>query len=367
MKIVQLIPELNEGGVERGVIELSRELVKLGFESVVISNGGKLVEQLERDGSLHVKVNVCSKNVLTAPWRIWKLYQALQNIKPDLLHVRSRVPAWMVFFANKLLHLPIVSTVHGFNSVNRYSAIMVKADQIICASSFLKTHIIKHFHADPSKIHLIPRGIDFNYFNTHELDTTFIEAFKHEHHLTHKRVILHVARITHWKDQATTIRAFLELRAKRDDIKLFFVGGIDTKRLSYFEELQRLVFDSDFAKDIVFLGSQSKMKELYALADLTISASTKPETFGRANVESLAMGVPLLATPIGATQDYIKEGETGFFFEPKNHTSLASLMQKALEYPFNKQKIQAFAKTHFSLEQMVEKNVAIYTTFSSDL
>ena len=97
MKIVQLIPELNEGGVERGVIELSRELVKQGFESVVISNGGKLVEQLEHDGALHVKVNVCSKNVLTAPWRIWKLYCALQKIKPNLLHVRSRVPAWMVF------------------------------------------------------------------------------------------------------------------------------------------------------------------------------------------------------------------------------------------------------------------------------
>ena len=364
MKIVQLIPELNEGGVERGVVELSRELVKRGFESVVISNGGKLVEQLERDGALHVKINVCSKNVLSAPWRIWKLYRALQKIKPNLLHVRSRVPAWMVFFANKLLRLPIVSTVHGFNSVNRYSAIMVNADQIICASSFLIDHIIKHFHADSSKIHLIPRGIDFNYFSTHELDTKFMETFKEEHHLANKRMIVHVARITHWKDQATTIRAFLELRTKRDDIKLFFVGGIDPKRITYFEELQRLVSDSDFAQDIVFLGSQSKMKELYALSDLSISASTKPETFGRANVESLAMGIPLLATPIGATQDYVKEGETGFFFSPQDAHELGILMEKALAHPFDKEQIQTFAKTHFSLEQMVEKNVAIYRMFA---
>jgi len=106
------------------------------------------------------------------------------------------------------------------------------------------------------------------------------------------------------------------------------------------------------------------MKELYALSDLTISASTKPETFGRANVESLAMGVPLLATPIGATQDYVKEGETGFFFPPKADHELCVLMQKALEYPFDKEQIQTFAKTHFSLEQMVEKNVAIYRTFA---
>ena len=363
MKIVQLIPELNEGGVERGVVELSRELVKLGFESVIISNGGKLVTQLEQDGALHVKIDVCSKNILTAPWRIWKLCRALQKIKPDLLHVRSRVPAWMVFFANKLLKIPVVSTVHGFNSVNKYSAIMVKADQIICASSFLVDHIIKHFHADSSKIHIIPRGIDFNYFNTETLDVAFIEAFKQEHNLASKRAIFHVARITHWKDQSTTIRAFCNLRAHRDDIKLFFVGGIDAKRISYFTELQTLAANSPYSEDIVFLGSQSKMKELYALADLTISASTKPETFGRANVESLAMGIPLLATPIGATKDYVVEGKTGFFFEPQNDQQLAVLIQKALEYPFDKQQIQTFAKTHFSLEQMVEKNVTIYRMF----
>ena len=135
---------------------------------------------------------------------------------------------------------------------------MVKADQIICASSFLIDHIIQHFHADASKIHLIPRGIDFNYFNTDALDTKFMEAFKKEYHLAQKRVILHVARITHWKDQATTIRAFLELRAGRDDIKLFFVGGIDPKRISYYEELQNLVADSNFAEDIIFLGSHRR-------------------------------------------------------------------------------------------------------------
>ncbi len=363
MKVVQLIPELNEGGVERGVVELSRELVKRGFESIVISNGGKLVEQLEKDGALHVKVNICSKNILSAPWRIFKLYRTLKHLHPSLLHVRSRVPAWMVFFANKVLHLPVVSTVHGFNSVNKYSAIMVKADQIICASSFLVKHIIQNFDADSTKIHIIPRGIDFNYFNTEALDFNFIATFKEQYKLENKQVILHVARITHWKDQATSIRAFLELRAKRDDIKLFFVGGIDPKRVSYYEELQQLVTKSSFAEDIVFLGSQSHMKELYSLADLTLSASTKPETFGRANVESLAMGVPLLATPIGATQDYVVEGKTGFFFEPKNNRQLASLIQKTLSYPFDKKYIQTFTKSRFSLEQMVEKNIQIYKSF----
>ena len=104
MKIIQILPELNEGGVERGTIELSRELVKRGFESVVISHGGKLVEQIEKDGGLHVKLDVCSKNIFTAPFRIFKLYQTLKTLNPNILHVRSRVPAWMVFFANTFFH-----------------------------------------------------------------------------------------------------------------------------------------------------------------------------------------------------------------------------------------------------------------------
>lgn len=363
MKIVQLIPELNEGGVERGVVELSRELVKLGFESIIISHGGKLAHQVEKDGALHVKLDVCSKNILTAPWRIFKLYQALKKLRPDILHVRSRVPAWMVFFANAFLHIPVVSTVHGFNSVNKYSSIMVKSDQIICASSFLVEHIVKHFNANPAKIHIIPRGIDFNYFNTSKLDTRFMKAFKDEYHLANKHVILHVARITHWKDQATTIRAFLDLRTKRNDIKLFFVGGIDPKRTSYYEELLALVANSNFKDDIIFLGSQTKMKELYALADLTISASTKPETFGRANVESLAMGIPLLATPLGATKDYVEEGVTGFYFQEKDHQTLACMIEKALVYNFEPEKIKLFAQINFSLEQMVAKNILIYEGF----
>jgi len=363
MKIVQILPELNEGGVERGVMELSRELIKKGYESVVISNGGKLAQQIEHDGGLHIKIDVYSKNIFTAPWRIFQLYQTLKKLNPDILHVRSRVPAWMVFFSNIFLHIPIVSTVHGFNSINKYSAIMVKADQIICASSFLVDHIIKHFHAPKEKIHIIPRGIDFDYFNTEALDTQFIEDFKQKHNLSNKHIILHVARITHWKDQETSIRAFLELRAKRDDLKLFFVGGIDSKRISYYEELLTLVANSNFKDDIAFLGSQTKMKELYALADLTISASTKPETFGRANVESLAMGIPLLATPLGATKDYVEEGVTGFYFDAKDHQGLACIIEKALVYNFEPEKIKLFTKTNFSLEQMVTKNILIYERF----
>ena len=133
--IVQLLPELNEGGVERGTVELSRELVKRGYSSIVISNGGKLVKELEKDGTKHIKCDVCSKNILTAPLRINRLKKILKEINPNILHYRSRVPGWMVHFADKELGIPTVSTVHGYNSVSFYSKIMTKGDRVICVSN----------------------------------------------------------------------------------------------------------------------------------------------------------------------------------------------------------------------------------------
>ena len=117
MRIVQLLPELNEGGVERGVVELNREYVKLKIESYVISAGGKLENQINLDGGKHIKFDVCSKNIFTVFSRVVKLKKILKEIKPDIIHVRSRVPAWLIYFANKSLQIKVVSTVHGFNSV----------------------------------------------------------------------------------------------------------------------------------------------------------------------------------------------------------------------------------------------------------
>ncbi|MBD3808571.1 MAG: glycosyltransferase, partial [Epsilonproteobacteria bacterium] len=115
MKIVQLLPELNEGGVEVETIEFSRELVTLGHESIVISNGGKQIKQIEADGGKHIKFDVASKNLLSVLWRIYKLRALLKELNPDIIHARSRVPAWLSFLANKTLHIPFVTTVHGFN------------------------------------------------------------------------------------------------------------------------------------------------------------------------------------------------------------------------------------------------------------
>ena len=162
MIVVQLLPELNEGGVERGVVELNREYVKLGITSFVISNGGKLENQINIDGGTHIKFDVCSKNIFTVISRINGLKKILKDIKPDIIHVRSRVPAWLIFFANKSLGIKVVSTVHGFNSVGFYSSIMQKADAVICVSNSIKEYIQKHRQKDMLK-----------YLNSVDLDSEF--------------------------------------------------------------------------------------------------------------------------------------------------------------------------------------------------
>lgn len=360
MKIVQLIPELNEGGVERGVVELSRELVKLGFESVIISNGGKLVAQLEQDGALHVKLNVCSKNILSAPWRIWKLCRALQKIKPDLLHVRSRVPAWMVFFANKLLKIPVVSTVHGFNSVSFYSRIMTRADHVICVSNAIKQYIQKHYGVHEKQITVIPRGIDLGKFNPHHLDASFIQSFKQQFNLEGKWIISTVGRVTQLKDLETFIEAIAILNKEFPNVIGLIVGGVRKDKQNYFSTLQNLVNSLHVKECIHFCGSSDKVAEIYSLSDVVVSSSKKPESFGRSVAEAIALSTPVVATGHGGVLDIIQEGIHGYFTNIGEAKDLAAKISQATALKFDG---YTYIREHFSLEQMVEATVKIYKRF----
>jgi len=360
MKIVQLLPELNEGGVERGTVDLSRELVQQNIQSVVISNGGRLVEKVEEENGTHIKLNLRSKNIFTAPWRIYQLRKILKKLNPSVLHVRSRVPAWLTYFANKSLKIPIVSTVHGFNSVNAYSAIMTKADALICSSKFLIEHIIKNYNADRNIINLIPRGIDSKEFSEDNLDHDFISTFKSQYALNDKYIITQVARITGWKDQLTVIYAFEEIKKTIPNAKLLLVGGVDEKREHYYKEIKDRSEKSRYKEDIVFTGNQQHIKEILYLSNINISASVKPETFGRANVEGLFMGTPLIATNIGATSDYVRVGVTGYFFNPKDDKQLAKNIIKLHETPLCKQTVQDFANEYFNLELMIKRKIDLY-------
>lgn len=357
MRIVQVLPELNEGGVERGTMELSRELVCLGHESIVISAGGKLEEQIRKDGGTHITFEVCSKNPFTALLRIVRLRKIIKELNPDILHARSRVPAWLVYLANKRLQIPFVTTVHGFNSVGFYSAIMTKGDKVICVSGAIKAYIQKHYHTADEKITVIPRGVDLERFNPNKIDKKFIRQFKQKYLLDDKFVVTAVGRITQLKDLETFISAMVVLKPKHPHIVGLIVGGVREDKQEYYQSLGALVKQLGLDEHIIFTGSQSKVAEIYALSDVVVSSSKKPESFGRSVAEALALGTPVVATNHGGVLDIIREGENGFFYPVGDSEILARCIEKCRGLQFDG---YGYISKNFSLNKMVQSTVSVY-------
>jgi len=357
MKIVQVLPELNEGGVERGVVELNGEYTKLGFDSQVISNGGKLVETIKKDGGTHYTFDVCSKNILSIFSRVKALTKLLKNINPDIIHVRSRVPAWLVFLANKNLGIKVVSTVHGFNSVSFYSKIMTKSDAVICVSNSIKEYIQKNYQTKEELISVIPRGVDLKLFKPSSVDENFISNFKKEYNLDDSFVVSSVGRVTQLKDYETFIKAISLIKKEKQNIKALIVGGVRSDKEDYLKSLKSLIKDLALEENIIFTGSQSKIAEIYSLSDVVVSSSKKPESFGRAVAEAIAMNTPVIATNHGGVKDIIVENENGFFFEVGDEKKLFKKILDSLALEFDGYN---YISNNFSLENMLEKNLEIY-------
>lgn len=395
MHIVQLLPELNQGGVERGAVELNRELVKRGHPSTVISAGGSQAAQIEQDGGRHITLDVCSKNPFTVPLRIfrlrkllWELAQGLEvggrrtegrghplttsnqqpapsprppatrHSPPIILHARSRVPAWLTWFANKMLKIPFVTTVHGFNSVSKYSEIMTKGDAVICVSTPVKEYIQKNYGTPDEKITVIHRGIDPAEFDPASLDREWMKGFKAKYGLHGKFIVTAVGRITELKDYETFIRAVASCAEEIPNIRGVIVGGVRHDKQAYYERLQKLVKELHAEDRIVFAGSHSQMPEIYALSDILVSSSKKPESFGRTLIEAMAMNTPVIATRHGGALDIIQDGHNGFLVTPGCTDELAAAILR------QKQEARCDLRTdtlaRFSLDQMVEKTLRVY-------
>lgn len=357
MHIVQILPELNQGGVERGVVEFSRELIKLGHQSTVISAGGKLAGQIETDGGRHITLDVCSKNPLTFFSRVLKLKTELLKLNADILHARSRVPAWLVWFANKSLKIPFVTTVHGYNSVSKYSEIMLKGDRVIYGSSAIKDYLLANYSMDESKLRYVPRGIDMSYFDPAQADPQGMAAVKKQYELEGRFIITIVGRITEWKGHDDFIRALGTVQKEHPEVVGVVAGGVWHGKEASLQALKKLAGETH--ADIRFIGSQSNIREIYALSNLVVSAaSSKPETFGRTAAEALAMNTPVIASAHGGSLDIIQEDRNGLFFPPKDYEALAEKMLQALTYGFFN--MREHIEKNFSLRHMTETELAIY-------
>jgi len=357
VRIVQLLPELNEGGVERGTVELNRELVRRGEESVVISAGGRLAKQIEDDGGRHVILDVASKNPLTVPARILSLRKVLRELQPDILHARSRVPAWLAYLANRG-QKPFVTTVHGFNSVNLYSRIMTYGDRVVCVSGAIREYVIKNYSVNDDKLVVIPRGIDLDLFDPENVDTYFIDEIKRTYQLEGKFVVTSVGRITQLKDYETFIAALTQVKQNIPHLVGLIVGGVHPDRQAYFERLKEQIRAAGAEDYIHFTGSQTHVAEIYALSNVVVSSSKKPESFGRSAAEALAMNVPVVATGHGGVLDIVKEGQTGMLFSPGDANALEDGITRIHSLPLLP--LRAFVAERFSLREMVDGYMNVY-------
>ncbi len=365
MHIVQILPELNQGGVERGTTELSRELVKLGHRSTVISAGGGLATQIEKDGGQHVQVDVCSKNPITFFQRAHILSSTLQTLRPTLIHARSRLPAWLCHFANKKLKLPFVTTVHGLNSVSRYSRIMSTGDRVICVSEVVRDYIIRNYQTDPGKIRVIQRGVDMNVFNPESVCPDKIQALKNQFNLNNRVVVTSVGRITWLKDYETFIRAIAAVRKQAPEVIGLIVGGYREDKAEYYESLKKLAEKEVIKDHLIFAGNQSDMATVYAASDIVVNASLKMGNMGRTVVEALALGKPVIATTFEGLNNLVIDGKNGFIVKTKDAGDLSNALQKTINASFDAQTIRASVPDAYTLNTMVQQVLDIYAELSS--
>lgn len=362
MRILQILPSLDDGGVERGTVDSHRLYLAAGHESWVISAGGKRVQELLQAGGHHVTLDVKSKNPLTAPLRMFALRRALRQIRPDIIHFRSRVPGWLTLWANRAkdLRIPVVSTLHGLNHPCFYSSVMMRARKVIAVSTVGKQFILQHYPwVQEKNIKIIPRGVEVERFDPKKINTAWIDAFKAEHHLEGKFIATAIGRVSALKGIDTLVRAIGRLRDRLPQAVALIVGGPQKNQEHVFEDLKALAKELKIEDRVLLVGSQREIPEIASLSDVVCSCNVrKPESFGRTVAEALAMETPVIAAAHGGVLDIIREGKDGHLYPPGDDEALAKAIEAiANERPTN---LREHILECFTAERMVNETLRLY-------
>lgn len=359
LRIVQVLPALNEGGVERGTVEFARELVKLGHESIVISNGGRQVERLVAEGSRHLERPVHKKS-LTSLLQVRAMRKLLAELKPDIVHVRSRIPAWIVWLAwHKMPSTQrprLVSTFHGLYSVSPYSAIMGKAERVIAISDCVHQYILDNYDVKPAIITRIFRGLDRSAFNKEACTPQWkAELFQQLPQLQNKHLILMPGRLSRWKGQEAFIAMMAELMKLRSDCHGVVVGAAEPDKQHYEQELKDLCGSKKVAEHVTFVGHRSDIQAFYGLASVTCHMSNKAEPFGRTVPEALATGCPVVAYDRGGASESLNACFPQGLVAPDDITAFAKRVAELAGQSF-----EIHLPDEFYLEHQVEATLQVY-------
>ncbi len=351
MKVLQVTAALEQGGVERGTTEMASFIVSQGAQSLVASQGGRLVTALEKGGTKHFSLPLASRNPLTIFYSALQLQKIIHSEKIDLLHARSRAPAWAVFLACKLTGVKMVTTFHGTHRIqNRvkkyYNSVMVRGVRVIAISEFIKNHILQNYSVREGLIDVVPRGFDSALFAPDLVSIEQQQELKQRLNLPPGMAIISLpGRLTRWKGQPLFIEALAQIRDLRWQALL--IGG--GKKTAYMEELKTLTQKLGIADRVMFLGDQENIVPYYAISDIIVSASTEPEAFGRVAVEAQAMAKPIIASAHGGSLETVRDGETGWLFKHGDVADLADKLRNALSEGVDLTKI-GFSGRHWVAE-----------------
>ncbi|MGF6495158.1 glycosyltransferase involved in cell wall biosynthesis [Luteibacter sp. 621] len=312
MTVVQLVPALHSGGAERSTLEIAKALVEAGHRSIVVSAGGRLVEQLEAEGSQHITLPIGHKSLRTL-FTVGKLRRILRELKPDIVHARSRLPAWVGWWAMRRVkpRPHFVTTVHGLNSPGHYSSILLRGERVIVVSQTLRDYVLRHYPEDISsaRITVVPRGIDTEAFPYgYRPDDSWQRAFFEEFPQLEGAPLLTLpGRGTRLKGHADAIELIADLQSRAIDARLLLMGADEPGRETYIAELRQLIKERGLESKVVISPPRSDIRDVYAISNLVLQLSQRPESFGRTVVEALAMCRPVLGYAHGGVGELLAE------------------------------------------------------------
>ena len=367
--VLQVLPALgSSGGVERGTVEIAEAIVEAGGRAIVASAGGGRVHELQRVHAEHVTLPMDSKNPVVMYNNIKRLADLIEAENVDLIHARSRAPAWSAWLAAKRTGRAFVTTFHGtYNAGNflkrRYNAIMTRGERVIAISAFIASHMRRIYGVPANQIRIIPRGVDLYRFDPAQVSAERVIMLANDWRLTDGMpVVMLPGRLTRWKGQGVFIEAVARL--ERRDLRCLIVGS-DQGRTEYRAELESLVEKYDLGEVVRIVDHCDDMPAAYMLSDVVVSASTDPEAFGRVIVEAQALGRPAIASEHGGATETVLEGKTGWLVPPGEVEPLAETLAKVLALDETQRAALSEAaianvRDNFSKQAMCEKTLEVY-------
>lgn len=367
--LLQIVPSLVTGGVERGAVDVAAAAAAAGFRSIVVSEGGPMVRELARAGAEHIEAPMAAKNYFKMRRNADWLAELIARERIDMVHARSRAPAWSAWWATRRTGTPFVTTFHGAYNFRapfkrRYNAVMTRGDRVIAISEFIAEHMRACYpEMNKAAIRVIARGVDLERYDPEKVSPERVVRLSERWRLPDGLpVVMLPGRLTRWKGQLLLLRALKELES--GPVRCLLVGSAQG-RDAYVREIEATAVKLGVADMVHVVGDCDDMPAAYKLADVVVSASTDPEAFGRVAVEGQAMGRPVIAPRHGGAPEQVTQGETGWLFKPGDPFDLAVKLDQALRLTpaardaLHRRGIEN-ARRHFDKKRMCAETLAVY-------